>query len=139
MRGHLRRLRDDGGVEIDDGESREPDFLRDLAKERAAVRVPVLRVRIGKVQPDVPERGRAEQRVAHRVDQHVGVGVPREPLFEGNRDAADDELPPLDERVHVVTLPDSHGMSRRSPSAILRSEGKVIFRFLVLPSTSFGL
>jgi len=53
----------------------------------------------------VTERRRAEQRIAYRVQQYVGVGMARQPLAVRNRDAADDQLAPGDERVHIKSCP----------------------------------
>ena len=88
---------------------------------------------------DVAERGGAEERIAHRVDEDVGVGVPREAFFERYRHPAEDELPALHQRVHIVSLADPHDTPLSIFSAISRSAGKVTFMFFVLPSTSFGL
>ena len=72
------------------------------------IRAFVGRVAVREVQPDVPERRRAEQRVRDRVQQDVGVGVPEQPLFIWNVHAADDEPAPLREPVDVVSGSDPH-------------------------------
>src|SRR5260370_1438653 len=78
-----------------------------------------------------------EQSVADRVQQDVGVGMAKQPLLVRNIEAADDELSPGDERMHVEPLPDSHGCPRaRQASAMARSSAKVTFKFCRLPVTS---
>ena len=57
---------------------------------------------------DVAQPGGAQERVAHRVYQHVGVGMPRQSPVEGNLHAAYDELAPGDERVRVKSLTNTH-------------------------------
>ena len=95
MQGHLRRLGEDGGVDVGDRESGVADLRADLAQEAAAVGVLVFRIAVRKMPADVAERGRPEERVAHRVNQDVGVGVPREPFLERNAHSAEDKLPAL--------------------------------------------
>ena len=46
-----------------------------LAQQSDAVRAAVALVAVREVSSDVPERRRAQQRVHHRVGQHVRVGV----------------------------------------------------------------
>ena len=67
----------------------------------------------GKCRPMSPSAAAPSSASRDRVQQHVGVGVPVEPAFERDFDAADDQFPPDDQRVHVEALPDSH----RAPAA----------------------
>src|SRR5688572_868501 len=55
------------------------------------------------------------------MDQHVGVGVPREPLLVRDLHAADHELAPGYQRVGVEPLSDSHerSQSARMPAALM--------------------
>src|SRR6185295_16017969 len=67
-----------------------------------------LGVAVGIVAADVAERGRAEQRVADRVRQYVGIRVPGETLVVRDLDAADHQLAAGDEGMHVEALADPH-------------------------------
>jgi len=57
---------------------------RHSRQERAAVGVLEFRIAVGKCRP-MSRGGCAQERVAHRVDQHVGVGVPASPSRTGSR------------------------------------------------------
>ena len=71
--------------------------------------------------PDVAQARGAQERVADRVHEHVGVGMPQQALVMRNLDAADDELAPFGERMHIETLPDPHLRLARMAAAIARS------------------
>ena len=73
----------------------------DGAQQLERVGVLEARVGVGEVLADVAERGRAEQRVDHRVGEHVGVGVAGEPLLVRDVDAAEDQRAAGRERVRV--------------------------------------
>ena len=62
-----------------------------------------------------PSAGGAEQRVDHRVREHVGVGVPVEPALVGDLDAAEDQPAPVGEAVRVVADADPHGAVSEAP------------------------
>ena len=113
VRRHARRLRDDGGVDVDDLQLQRGELLRHVAQQLAAVDALELGIGVGKVLADVAEAGGAEQRVADRVQQHVGVGMAVEPFLMRDVDAADDELAPGDQRMHVEALADPHARRRQ--------------------------
>ena len=119
---------------------------RHAPQELAAVDALVAGVRVGEVPADVAQRRRAQQRVADRVQEHVGVAVAQEALVVRDLDPADHELPARDERVDVESLPDAKGAHRGIPpcrpstiSASGRSSAKVTFRFAVSPCTIRGI
>ena len=93
VRRHARRLRDDGGVDVDDLAA---SARRASAPRRAAAcgcRSPENAGSVsGIVLADVAQPRGAEQRVADRVQQHVGVGVAVEALVVRDLDAADHQL-----------------------------------------------
>ena len=84
-----------------------------LAQQHPAVGALPSRIRVGEVRAEVAQRQRAEDRVADRVEQHVGVGMSVEAAIERNRDAAQDEPAPCDERVHVEAVADAHRHASR--------------------------
>ena len=110
---HVAKLVREQGLEVSNvdativAQAPIPEQARDVAQQLAAVDAVVLRVAVGKMPADVAQRRRAEQRVADRVQQHVGVAVAREALVVRNLDAADHEPAPGDEGMHVETLADA--------------------------------
>ena len=91
----------------------------------------------------VARRGRAEQRVAHRVDQAVTVRVSLEAKVGGNRHAPEHQGPAggetvgIEARTHAVAhaRTPARGAASRS-SAQARSSGVVILRFRAEPGTT---
>ncbi|MCY1447631.1 hypothetical protein D9M71_642610 [compost metagenome] len=57
---------------------------------------------------DIAQRGRAQQRIAQRVQQHVAVGMGDQPELVGNAHAAQGDEIALAEAVYVVTVANSH-------------------------------
>ena len=97
----------------------------------------------GKCAPEIAQSGGAEQRVAERVQQHVGVAVPVETAFEWDLLAAEQQLPPGDEAVDVVALADaelhrirSSGRLEAAPRTSARSAGVVTLGFGCRASTA---
>ena len=77
-------------VDVDDRRSRASREHRDdLAQQLDRVGVAPALVGVGEVLADVAEAGGAEQRVDHRVGEHVGVGVPVEAALVRDLDAAE--------------------------------------------------
>ena len=122
VRCHLRRLRDDRRIDIDDHPSGLVQLSRRGTQQRAAVGIAVARIRIRIVPADVPQPCSAEHGIGDRVQQHVGVGMTLEPAFERNLHAADDELAARHQRVHIETLPYPH------PLLLLSTHGSTIVR-----------
>ena len=100
----------------------------------------------GKCRPMSPSRGRAENRVGHGVAHDVGVRVAEQPAVEGDRHAAENQRPPLDQPVQVVAGADAPPgrrtrirprpvASRAIASATVRSSGVVILMLRGSPST----
>ncbi len=83
----------------------------------------VARVAVGKMTADVAEARCPEQRVADRMQQHVGVGMSGEPPVVGDIDTADDELTTGHQRMDVEALTDSHRSAFRTSAASARSSG----------------
>ncbi len=91
----------------------------------------------------VAGRGRAQQRVAHRVDQAVAVRVSLEAEVGGNRHAPEHQGPAgsktvgVEARAHAVAhaRAPARAVARRS-SAQARSSGVVILRFRAEPGTT---
>src|SRR5712692_10341111 len=70
-------------------------------KEQAARALP-FRIRVRKMRADVAQSRRTQQRIAHRVRQHVTIRMPHRPLVKPYFDSADDERPPLGQPMQVV-------------------------------------
>ena len=112
MRCHSGRLRDDGGIEIDDAITGIAEQTGNLAQQGPAVGTLVARIGVGKVAADVAQRGGTEQGVAKSVQQHIGIRVPVQTFFECNRHSADDQRPACDQRVYIESLSYSHVLPR---------------------------
>src|SRR5262245_24507191 len=84
---------------------------------------------------EVPQRQGAQQRVADRVRQHVGVRVPADPAIEVYRNTAQEERPAVTERVQVESEADA-GHRAHARRARRRSSGVVIFTFSASPRTT---
>ena len=86
----LRRLGENGDVHVADPPARRIEPMTYFVDEldRRAVFVAIIGGR--EEDADVAHARRTEQRVAERVEQHVGVGVPEEPAWGvGEVDAAE--------------------------------------------------
>ncbi len=105
---HARGLGDDGSVDVQDAPAAVGEELRHLAQELAAVDSLETRVGVRKVPADVALASGTQQRVADRVQQHVGIAVAREALVVRDLDAPDHELAARDQLVDVEALPDPH-------------------------------
>ena len=117
VRRHLRRLRDDGGIDVADAPAALLQLLGDAAQQDAAVDAGKRRVGVREMAADVAQPRRAQQRVADRVQQHVGVGMAGEPALVGNVDAADDELAIFGKSVHVEAVADPEVIHSASPES----------------------
>ena len=60
---------------------------------------------------DVAEGGRAKHRIADRMQEHISVGVSREPSLIGDFDAAQDELAPWGKLMEVYPDANAHDFS----------------------------
>uniref|UniRef100_E6QHF0 Uncharacterized protein n=1 Tax=mine drainage metagenome TaxID=410659 RepID=E6QHF0_9ZZZZ len=122
---HFRRLGHDRRVDVHDPVARFGEETAYFPQDDPAVDVLELLVGVGKMPADVAQCRCADQRVANRMQQHVRIGVAHEPLPEGNLHAADDQLAPRNERMHVESLPYSHVLflSAKIIAAIAMSAG----------------
>ena len=107
VRRELRRLGDDRRVEVADRQPAAAHEADDVAQQRAAVGALPARIGVGEVRAEVAQRERAQQRVADRVQQHVGVASGRQAALVRNVDAAQDQRPAGDQRVHVEAVADA--------------------------------
>src|SRR5215213_2367505 len=98
-------LADDGGVDVDDPPADRAD---DGAQHVDRVGVAPALLVVGEERADVARAGRPEQRVDHRVGEHVGVGVAGEAELVLDLDTAQDQAAALGEAVAVVADPDAH-------------------------------
>ena len=80
-----------------------------VARGEQTQRVRVLPLRIAgrKVGAEIALRARAEQSVADRVRQHVGIAVAERALLERDPHAAEDERPAFDQAMDVETMTDA--------------------------------
>ncbi len=90
---------------------------------------------------DIAESRRSQQRVAHRMRQHISVRMPHRPFIERQLNPADDQLPPFRQPVQVVPDAAAHAHAfARSRSKKNRassiSAGFVILMLRSDPSTT---
>ena len=84
----------------------------------------------------VVERFLAHERVGNGVEDGVGVRVSGEAAGVADADAAEDEGARFVEGVHIDALPDAdHDHCSSIRSAIARSSGRVILKFIASPGT----
>ena len=107
MRSDLWFLRDERGVDVDEGESARGEFGHDAAEKDLGVDVAEGRIGVGEKMPDVGESGGAEQGVTDGVGEAVGVGVAFEAEVGGEAHAAEDERAAGDEAVDIVAVADA--------------------------------
>ena len=102
MREKLGRLGDHGGVHIDDLAFAKLDQPRRFIQENAAPGALPARVGVGEEMADIRLAQRAEDRIANRVHQHVGIRMPVQTLRVRNLHAAQDQFSPLDQGMHII-------------------------------------
>ena len=92
MRGQLRALAEDRGVDVADLIAVLGDDAGDLAGQGQRVRALVGGVVIREVLADVAQRRRAQHSVHYSVQQHIRVGVAEQTLLIRDLHAAHNEL-----------------------------------------------
>src|SRR5579859_1550487 len=102
MRGHFWAFGNDYGVDVADAPAMLCQQIAGVGEEGAAGRAMPARVAGGEVAADVAQRRCAEQGIDDGVNQHVSVGMPRQPARVGDGDAADHQGAPFGEAMYVV-------------------------------------
>ena len=103
MRRDLRLLCNERGVDVDDAPLAKLHLPRRLLEKSFTRLIFPARIGVRKKVPDVRLAQRAQQRVADGVHQNVGVRVTVESLGVRDFDAAENELPPRDQLMNIVT------------------------------------
>ena len=108
MRQHLRRLGDNGDVDVAEriafGLNTTPRFAQQFAAIGAFKR----RIGIGEQFADIAERRGAQQRVGQRMQRDVAVGVGQQPFFIRNAYPANNDWAFTAKSVYVKTMSNSH-------------------------------
>ena len=138
-----RGLGNDRGIDVRDREPPVAEEVRDVLEEDPARGPREARVGAWKVLAHVARRGRAEQGIAHGMDQAVAVRMTLESPVEGNEHAAEHEAPAGHQPVGIEAGADpvaqapapTRGPARRC-SAQARSSGVVILRLRAEPGTT---
>ncbi len=115
MRREPRRLGDHRRVEVAQRIAGGMRLLAHAAQQVAAVGVLVGRVGVGKVGADVTGAERAEDGVANRVQQCVGVGMAVQTPRVGYGHPAQYQTPPRDQRMRVEAVADAQRQRRHAP------------------------
>ena len=118
VRRDFRRLTNHRRIHIHRFPTRRAHARIRFAQQHAAVRTGVRRVGVGKQTANVAQGSSAQQRIGERVQQHVGIRMPKQAAFKRNAHAADDARSPRHQRVHVkpLTNPErtlAHGINPR--------------------------
>ena len=103
VREELGRLGNHRGVHVDDSALAKTHQPRRFVQEDAAARAPPTRVGVGKEMADVRLAQGAENGVADRVHQYVGIRMSFQTFRVRNLHPAQEEFASLDQGVHVVT------------------------------------
>jgi len=74
-----------------------------MLQKNHAVRALPLRIRIRKMRPDISQPRRPQQRIAHRMRQHVPIRMPHRPFAERHFNPADNQFPAAFQPVQVVS------------------------------------
>ncbi|MOA19102.1 hypothetical protein D3C78_1394590 [compost metagenome] len=102
----LGRLGDHRAVDVADLQPRGAHAPRGFHQQLHGIRALELRVGVGKVPADVPQRRAAQQRIGDGMQQHVGIRMPEQAHAVGNFHAADDELAAGHQGVDIPTFTD---------------------------------
>ena len=88
MRRQLWRLAQKRSVDVACRPARARQHTANLLQQRNAVRALVSGVGVGEQLSDITQRSRAQQRVHHRMRQHIRVRMAKQPLFIRHRHTA---------------------------------------------------
>ena len=113
----LRRLEDDGHVDVADLEPAVVHQRDDATQQIEAVRVLPPRIGVGKMAADVAEAGGAENRVGQRVADDVGVGVAERAALGRDGHTAQHQRPAGDEAMKIVAGTGAAGARRQCAAA----------------------
>ena len=102
------RFADHIDVEMGDAAFARAQALDREGEEKIGGGAAPLRIAGRKVHPDVAIRERAQNGVDQRMQHHVGVGMPGQPLHMRDAHAAERDMIAGPERVHVVTEAGAH-------------------------------
>ena len=83
-------------------------LLDDLRQQPRAVEPAPLGIGVRVVFPDIAQPGRPQQRVGHRVANHVRVGMPQQPERMLDPKSTQDQRPTLAQPMRVVPDPNPH-------------------------------
>ena len=108
VRSELGLLGMNDDVAIDGPPSGLLDLLDDLRQQPRAVQPAPLRIGIRVVFPDIAQPGRPQERIGHRMANHVRVGVPQQSARVLDPEPTQDQRPPLAQPMRVVPDPNPH-------------------------------
>jgi hypothetical protein len=103
VRGDVRRLENHGRIDVPHREQVPGKKIGDMPEKYDAGDPLEARVGVGEVRADIAERGGAQECVRHRVQEHVRVGMTLKSFRVRDVHAAEHELPPGGQPVHVVS------------------------------------
>ena len=104
----LGRLAEDGGVDVADRVARFAQHVPHGLQQFERVGPFVARVAVREMLADIAEGGRAEQRVGHGVQQHVGVRMAEQAFLIRDVHPAQDQAAALHQAVDVISMSKTH-------------------------------
>ena len=115
VRAELGLLGVDDHVAIDGPPPDLLDPVDDLRQKPGAVQPTPLRIGVRVMLADIAQAGRPQERIGHRVADHVGVGMPDQAARVLDPEPSQDQRPPLAQSMRVVPDPDPHVAKLRHP------------------------
>ncbi|MNF99164.1 hypothetical protein D3C84_820540 [compost metagenome] len=113
MRGHFRRLGDDGVIDVADLPAFGVDQCDDMTQQRTAVGALELRVGVREMLADVTQCSGTEQGIAQGMQQDVTIGVSEQSEAVCNAHAAQSDEIAFSETVHIIAVANTHKKTPR--------------------------
>lgn len=88
MRCELRSFNNDGRIDVVDLEPGMPDEFNALLEQVKGFCVFPLRLGVGKVRSEIPQRRCAQERIGNGVAKRIGIRMAEQPLLVRNLDAS---------------------------------------------------
>ncbi len=106
----------DDHIAIDGAPSGPLDLVDHLRQEPGAIKPVPFWIGVRIVLPDIAQAGRSQQRIGHRVTDHIGIGVPHQAPWMGDPKSSQDQWPTLAQPMCVMPDPDPHVQAPIWPS-----------------------
>lgn len=130
------RFEHESGIDIDNSKVLSSQQPRDFLQKDETGDSGKALITVRKMRAEIAEIGRAQQGIANGVTQNISIRVPGKALLMRNVNPAENHGAPAHQRMNIITKTYTHvPNSWLKSSAICKSLGVVIFKFLSSPST----